>query len=252
MLIASKKLRLKFLKRALLAAVSVFSSSLVDYLSVSPAVAQTENALVSQALNDSRISDLLLQQADALLQKNPRDLRAYETRVAVFLQRGWLDRAIEDLRSLCSINPEDTRLLEMKATAEAIKGDFNSGIADITKAISLNPHAARYYCCRATILLQANRLTEASADSEKALNLDSRLAPAYENLAEIQYRMKNFHITIEYCNSTIARAPSFADAYYYRSLAYEKMHNQLQAALDKAKAKELGFSEPTIFKNKYI
>jgi tetratricopeptide (TPR) repeat protein len=235
-----------------LLSLSIAAFWLAGSVAVVPADADSQSAITAQVLNDSNMSGLLLQQADALQQKNPRDPRAYATRVAIYLQRGWLDQAIGELNTLCSLGPDDGRLFELKATAEAIRGDFNSAIKDISKAISTNPQVARYYCCRGTILVLANRLTEATADCQKALALDSRLAPAYENLAEIQYRMRNYHIVIEYCNSAISRAPSFADAYYYRALAYEKMNNLPQAAQDRAKARELGFTEPTIFKNKYI
>jgi len=60
------------------------------------------------------------------------------------------------------------------------------------------------------------------------------------------------NIVLEYCNSAILRAPSFPDAFYYRDLAYDMLGNQMQAAQDKAKAKECGWKgQPTIYKSQF-
>ncbi len=209
--------------------------------------------LQPQALDDPNLRNVLLQQADIAIQRNPRDTRAYAARAAVSLYVGQLSRAIADLNALTQLNPADPHWFDLKANAEAIRGDSNAAITDESMAIKLHPESARYYCNRATMYLQANRLAEASADCTKAISLDSRLAPAYENFAEIQYRMKNWHIVIEYCNSAILRAPNFPDAYYYRALAYEQKGDKFQASLDKLKAKELGFTgEGTICKGRYF
>ena len=207
----------------------------------------------TQVLEDPTLRSILLQATDVAIQRNPRDGRAYAARAAVCLYGGQLDKALAALRTLVEMYPSDPHWYDVRANAEAIKGDTNAAIADESMAIHIKPESARFYCNRATMYLQANRLAEASADCTKAITLDSRLAPAYENFAEIQYRMKNYHITIEYCNSAILRAPNFPDAYYYRALAYAQKGDKFQSDLDKLKAKELGFNgEGTIYKGMYF
>jgi tetratricopeptide (TPR) repeat protein len=213
----------------------------------------SRTASATQVLDDPTLRSILLQATDVAIQRNPRDARAYAARAAVCLYGGQLDKAISALNALVQLNPGEPHWYDVKANAEAIRGDTNAAIVDESMAIHLKPESARFYCNRATMYLQANRLAEASADCTKAITLDSRLAPAYENFAEIQYRMKNYHITIEYCNSAILRAPNFPDAYYYRALAYAQKGDKFQSDLDKLKAKELGFNgEGTIFKGKYF
>jgi hypothetical protein len=207
-------------------------------------------------LDDPVIRGAVIQQADGSIQRNPKDSRAYASRAAAFLYGGQLDRAIADLSMLADMDsskqPPDGHWLDYKANAEAIKGDLNAAIADESRAILAQPDVPAFYVNRSTMNLMAGRLQAATTDSMKAINMNSRLAGAYENLAEVQYRMKNYKIVLEYCNSAILRAPSFADAYYYRGLAYDALGNMAQAAQDKAKAKELGFSgQPTIYKSQF-
>ncbi len=203
-------------------------------------------------LNDPVIRSAVIQQADGSIQRNSKDTRAYANRAAALLYGGQLDRAIADLAMLADMNQSDGHWRDFKANAEAIKGDYNAAIADESAAILAQPDVASYYVNRATMNLLAGRLQNASSDALKAINMNSRLAGAYENLAEVQYRMKNYKITLEYCNSAILRAPGFPDAYYYRGLAYDALGNQLQAAQDKAKAKDLGWNgQPTLYKSQF-
>jgi tetratricopeptide (TPR) repeat protein len=203
-------------------------------------------------LDDPIIRGVVIQQADGNIQRNPKDTRAYASRAAAFLYGGQLDRAIADLHMLTDINPTDGHWRDLKANAEAIKGDYNAAIADESAAILAQPDVPAFYVNRSTMNLMAGRLQAASADSLKAINMNSRLAGAYENLAEVQFRMKNYKIVLEYCNSAILRAPNFPDAYYLRGRAYDSLGNQMQAAQDKAKAKDLGFKgEPTIYKSQF-
>jgi tetratricopeptide (TPR) repeat protein len=202
--------------------------------------------------DDPILRAALLQQADSMIQRNPRDSRPYAVRAAIFLWIGQLNNALLDLSNLIQLNPSDHYWYDIRANAEAIKGDLAAALTDESTAILLSPNLAYLYSNRASILLLANRLNEASVDGSKAISLNSRLAPAYENLAEIQFKMKNYKITIEYCNSAILRAPNFPDAYYYRGLAYEKLGNKEQAAADKDKARSLGFKgSGTIYKAQY-
>jgi tetratricopeptide (TPR) repeat protein len=205
-------------------------------------------------LEDPVIRGAVIQQADGSIHRNRNDSRAYASRASAFLYGGQLDRAIADLSMLADMDKDkpNGRWLDYKANAEAIKGDLNAALADESRAILAQPDVPAFYVNRATINLMLGRLQAASADSMKAINMNSRLAGAYENLAEVQYRMKNYKIVLEYCNSAILRAPAFPDAYYYRGLAYDALGNQAQAAQDKAKAKDLGFNgQPTIYKSQF-
>jgi tetratricopeptide (TPR) repeat protein len=96
------------------------------------------------------------------------------------------------------------------------------------------------YNNRGTAYLENNQLDLAKRDFEEVLKKDPKNAAAYNNLASLELKQKNYQKTREYCTKAIELDPKLGPAYYNRGLALQMLRDEENCCRDWKKAAELG------------
>jgi tetratricopeptide (TPR) repeat protein len=102
----------------------------------------------------------------------------YINRSAIFLQKGEIEKALQDADKAVSINSKSAQIYIARAAARHLKGEAEGALADYENAIRLNPGIAAAYLGRAYFRYQKNDFDAALADYNKA----GELSPNYANL----------------------------------------------------------------------
>jgi tetratricopeptide (TPR) repeat protein len=87
--------------------------------------------------SDSKDHDLRIKGCSALLQRNPKDVIAYNNRGDAYGLKGDLDRAISDYGKAIELNPNYAAAYNGRARAYTGKGDYVHAVADVTRASEL-------------------------------------------------------------------------------------------------------------------
>ena len=82
-------------------------------------------------------------------------------------------------------NPNDPSAYNTRGAAYARVGSYSDAIADFTKAVQLDPNYAPAYTNRALALRQTNRNDQALADFTRAIQADPNYGPAYIGRANL-------------------------------------------------------------------
>jgi tetratricopeptide (TPR) repeat protein len=87
----------------------------------------------SDCLN-SKDHDLRILGCAAMIQRNPKDVIAYQNRGDAYALKGDIDRAISDYTKAIELNPNHAPAYNNRGRAYTRKGDYARAIDDVTKA----------------------------------------------------------------------------------------------------------------------
>ena len=89
-----------------------------------------------------------------------------------------------------------------------------------------------------------NNLKKAIADFNKAIQLAPKEKVAFVFRARAYYKLKEYEKSILDLNEAIKLKPDEAVLYHLRGKNYSDLGDEMRAAADYAKAKDLGFNPP--------
>jgi tetratricopeptide (TPR) repeat protein len=163
---------------------------------------------------------------------------------------------MSDYDTSIRLNPNFARAYQTRYSTREQLGDIKGASADLTEVIRLKPdEAARLYANRAELYLKLKNTSLALADYTEAIRLapnitsytDPRFASysGYELRAKLRYELKDYRGAIADYTQVIRLAPSgsafdgaissdtiWADAYYKRADAHEKVGDRKAAIED--------------------
>ena len=148
-----------------------------------------------------------------VIQRNPGDSVAYNTRGIAYAKAGNYKSAIEDFTKAVQIDPKFNAAYTNRALAFRQMGKDGPALADFNAAIAANPSDASAYLGRGNLLRSQNHLPEAMADLDAAIRLNPEGAQAYHARGLIYQRLGNNDQAITDFNNAIDRDP-FAGAPY--------------------------------------
>ena len=148
-----------------------------------------------------------------VIQRNPGDSVAYNTRGIAYAKAGNYKSAIEDFTKAVQIDPNFNAAYTNRALAFRQMGKDGPALADFNAAIAANPSDASAYLGRGNLLRSQNHLPEAMADLDAAIRLNPEGAQAYHARGLIYQRLGNNEQAITDFNNAIDRDP-FAGAPY--------------------------------------
>jgi tetratricopeptide (TPR) repeat protein len=177
------------------------------------------------------------------IEKNPKDLNAYNRRAAVFRARGDLDAALKDATAAINIRPSaalhnnraliwqskkdyDKALedyahafnlmpqyplgLVNRATLWQAQRDYDKAIDDTTKAIQFQPQLPNAYRTRGVALHSKKEYDKAVADFTRALEIDPKSSQLRADRAGSHVALKNYPKALDDFNEALKLEPSNA------------------------------------------
>ena len=196
-------------------------------------VAVVDTAPGAQADNAANIASLT-----GVIQRNPRDASAYNTRGVVYAKLGQYSNAIQDFSHTIALNPNFSGAYTNRALAYRQTNKNDLAMQDFNQAIAVNPNDAAAYLGRGNLRRSQNDFTGALADLNQSIRLNPEGAQAYHARGLIYQRQGDNVQAITDFNNAIDRDPFAGAPYQARGQSlmatgqYEKAIEDFNAALN--------------------
>ncbi|MFV1966056.1 MAG: tetratricopeptide repeat protein [Pirellulaceae bacterium] len=122
-----------------------------------------------QENSEKRLADL-----DEAIKSDPSNAKAWQTRAAHFIQKGELDKAIEDFKAMLAQNPENIAIRQALAEALLNLDKPELALEHIEKAIEMAPDVPMNHTLRAEILEAQDKIPDALAALNRALEVEPK------------------------------------------------------------------------------
>ena len=139
---------------------------------------------------------------------------------------------IGSLTEVIQRNPQDPAAFNTRGAAYARLARYPDAIADFNKAVQIDPNYAPAYANRALAFRQTNRNDAALADFSRAISADPSYAPAYVGRANLLRVQGNYAGALEDLSQAIRLNPEDAQAFHARGLVHQRQGDHKAAVLD--------------------
>jgi serine/threonine protein kinase/Tfp pilus assembly protein PilF len=158
---------------------------------------------------------------------------AYLGRAAAHAGRGDAAQALADSKKAVDLKPNDPPTLTFRAWIRARMGEYDGAIADYSTVLQADPHDAVNLSARACAFALAGRFDEAHADFEASLRETTKYPwPLVRRAYNLYARRGDFDRAISDCDAMLQVDPNFAEAYFYRGLAFLEKREDAHAVAD--------------------
>ncbi|MCS7279374.1 MAG: tetratricopeptide repeat protein [Thermodesulfobacteriaceae bacterium] len=122
--------------------------------------------------------DQALEVFNQVLSLNPDYVKALEARAVIYLQKGEVDLAEEDLRCALKLEPENARIYYRLGQVYYRKKDLDQALELFNKAVELDPTYTASYMAISQVLRDKGLEEAADLELKKAITLYTELAKA--------------------------------------------------------------------------
>jgi tetratricopeptide (TPR) repeat protein len=170
----------------------------------------------------SQLGDHLgaMQDAEAALEKDPKNPSMYDTLGQIRLRARDNEQAVRDLSQALQLEPKNASALLHRGLAYGALGQLKAATADFRRALELEPDSKELW----TNLCQARRLArdprEALKACERALALDSQHGAAYLHRALAWFELKQWARVVEDVETAWQLGTRRAEGLLARSIAH--------------------------------
>lgn len=195
----------------------------------------------SQTTVESRIIASL----EARVRKNPRDLQLRIVLGEAYLKEDRTGDAIEQFKQVIKVNPNsETAVLDLglayKKDGDWAKAEdqFKTIIAanELSPYSKMNQRLEAAYFYLATSQFTREEYKDALMNIKKALQIGKTNANSYLLEGRIYLEQKDYKAALTFFGRALKLDPKYADAYYGRALAREKLGKKKEARLDYERA----------------
>ncbi|WP_177188132.1 tetratricopeptide repeat protein [Selenomonas ruminantium] len=172
------------------------------------------------------------------IQVNPQHSMSYNDLGVIYHLRKNYAKAEGYYREAIKINPRNETANNNLGLVYRVLKDYTKAEECYRRAIQINPQNAGVYNDLANLYLNQGKYNDALKAVDKALSIDKK--EIYQDtLGEIYLNMGQYQKALDAYSKAINMNRSFAHAYLYRGLTYEKMGDLTKALADIRKATEL-------------
>jgi tetratricopeptide (TPR) repeat protein len=126
----------------------------------------------------SESRDLVMQELDLAIERNPNDGDAYFKRGFALAQKGKFSDAIKDFDQAIRLNPKDAEAFNNRCWARAMIGDLQVALRDCNESLRLKPNFVDALDSRGFVNLKIGLPNSAISDYNAALRISPRHASA--------------------------------------------------------------------------
>ena len=150
--------------------------------------------------------------------------------------KGDLDGAIYAFTQAADQDPKLATAFHLRGRVYQDKGDSLKAISDYTKALRLEPKLVDVLWDRGMLLRDMRQFETAISDFTRIAKLTKDDSAALLQRGYVHLAKNDLNRAITDFTAVIERAPEYAEAYRYRSLAYERKGQSAAARADAARA----------------
>lgn len=122
--------------------------------------------------------DEALEIFNKVLEIDPNHIKALEARAVIYMQKGEIELAENDLEKAINIEPENARLYYRLGQVYYRKKDLDKALELFTKAIDLEPTYPAAYMARSQVLREKGLEEAADLELDKAVAVQREIAKA--------------------------------------------------------------------------
>lgn len=163
----------------------------------------------------------------AVIDSNPRDAGAYNTRGIAYGQAGKLDKAIADFNTALQLDPQSYQAYANRALVHRRLGQIQPAISDYTRAINIKPDYDVAYVGRGNAYRQLGQYGPALNDFNAVIARNSSDARAFHNRGLIHQAQGQHQRAIEDFATAIGLNPNADEPYIARGISYLAIDERL-------------------------
>ena len=146
------------------------------------------------AIRQARLADY-----DQALMINPKHVRTYVNRAALFYEQGEKEQTLNELEKALAINPNAVTALIFKGEINAFKTnpDWDAALAAYNSALAVSPNDPDVLNNRCGAYFATQQLDLALTDCDRGLRINPRSASLYNGRGNIRLNQDNFEGAIQ-------------------------------------------------------
>ena len=173
-----------------------------------------------------------IESANNALRLNERLPRAYSIKGFVYKESGDTGRAVSSFQTVLELDPENYDAQRELGRIFAAKKD-PLALQYYNNAMRIRPGSGEILYNRGLYYQETGQLDQAEADYRTLLAQDPKDPDAHHNLGYIALRYReNYKQAISHFDDAIRMNPEYAEAYYHRGLAEERLGDKSSALRD--------------------
>lgn len=141
---------------------------------------------------------------------------------SLYIRKGNLDQAIEELRMAYLIRPEDINNVDRLANAYLQKGAFGNALIFSRKTVEMNPKEPGYYNNLGAVLSKNGMNEEAITMFKRAIEINPKDPVYLENLTTMYLSLGKYEESISFYKKLIDFDPSVADYHNNLGVIYKR------------------------------
>jgi tetratricopeptide (TPR) repeat protein len=173
------------------------------------------------------------------LAKNPKAWVGRNNLGLVFIQKGQIDKALEQYQKGLEINPNDELIHSNLGLALLQKGQLGEAIVQYQKALEINPNYAEAHQNLGAALGHKGQLDEAIVQYQKALEINPNYAEAHQNLGAALGQKGQLDEAIVQFQKALEINPNFTEAHSNLGAALGQKGQMDEAIVQFQKALEI-------------
>jgi tetratricopeptide (TPR) repeat protein len=237
------------------AALSGFSSPPDRFIRIFPSMACFEKSIRLNQRLGSKTSEggsmknpfgvllalILLPPAAAIADAQSRadSARSYVARGASWLEKGEIERAINDYDLALAFDPRSVAAWLNRGVARSRKGDCEGAFNDYTKALELDPLQYAAWNEMGNLLAEKGDLKGAIAAFDRAIEIDPGLAALFNNRGRAHLADGDLEMASSDLERALALDPKLADAWAHRGIIRAERRDYARAIADFDRALKL-------------
>lgn len=163
---------------------------------------------------------------DEAIRLNPNDPHLFSNRGVAYYQARNFSAALSDYNQALKLNPNFAEALSNRSQLHVAERRYDEAIADANQAIALNPNLTEAYLNRGNALFGKNNLDGATQDYQTVLRKTdpANQSKAYNNLGNVNAARNQLDTAIKNYEQAIELVRSYADPFFNRALALERVN----------------------------
>src|SRR3972149_6044903 len=178
------------------------------------------------------------------IEADPFQAPFHSNLASLYLNKGNLDQAVEELYRAYLIRPEELNHVDRLANAYLQKGDLEKALYFSRKTIGLNPSEPGYYNNLGAVLSKKGMYEEAINTFKKAIEINPKEPIYLDNLTKLYLSLGRYDELIPYYKKLIDLDPSVADYHNNLGAVYKRKKQPKDARESFQKAVTLKSDNP--------
>lgn len=181
------------------------------------------------AYGQMKMFDLAIKDFDEAINHNPQK-HYYSNRALAKINKGELDNAIEDYSAAITIDSTDDKLYALRGYAYFQNKNFEMSVADYNEAIKINHDESSYYANRGIAYFMLNDFSKAIEDFSIGIKINRENPMFYFNRGNAKYQINDFSGAIADFDEAIKLNNKSFEYFANRGMAKMKV-NDIEGAI---------------------